>query len=85
MAGVGGAPTARVAFGPAAAVLAEASLAGAGREGVRDDGWTVMSIPAADPETLAPIVLGYGPEAEALEPETLRTEVVRRLTEALDG
>ena len=39
----------------------------------------------ADPETLAPIVLGYGPEAEALEPETLRTEVVRRLTEALDG
>ncbi len=81
----GGAPTARVAFGPAAAVLAEASLPGAGREEVRDDGWTVMSIPAADPETLAPIVLGYGPEAEALEPETLRTEVVRRLTEALDG
>ena len=82
-----GAPTARVAFGPAAAVLAEASLARrTSRGAVRDDGWTVLSIPAADPETLAPIVLGYGPEAEALEPPTLRAEVVRRLTEAvIDG
>ena len=32
-------PSARVAFGPAAAVLAEASLPGAHRERVRDDGW----------------------------------------------
>jgi proteasome accessory factor B len=81
----GGASSARIAFGPAAAVLAEASLPGARREAVRDDGWTILTVPAADPETLAPIVLGYGPEAEALEPETLRAEVLRRLTAVLDG
>jgi len=81
----GAASSARIAFGPAAAVLAEASLPGARRESVRDDGWTILTVPAADPETLAPIVLGYGPEAEALEPEALRAEVLRRLTAVLDG
>ena len=79
------ASTARVAFGPAASVLAEASLPGATREGVRGDGWAILSIPAADPNTLAPLVLGYGPEAEVLEPATLRDEVVRRLTAVLDA
>lgn len=77
--------SARIAFGPAAAVLAEASLPGAHRERVRDDGWTILSVPAPDAETLAPIVLGYGPEAEVLEPQTLRAEVVRRLTVAIGG
>ena len=81
----GGATAARIAFGPAAAVLAEASLPGARRETVRGDGWTILSVPAADPDSLVPIVLGYGPEAEVLEPEPLRTEVVRRLTAVLDG
>ena len=76
---------ARVAFGPAAAVLAEASLPGAVREQRRADGWTILSVPAADPATLAPLVLGYGPEAEVLEPAVLRDEVVRRLTAVLDG
>ena len=66
-------------------MLAEASLPGARRETVRDDGWTILTVPAADPDSLVPIVLGYGPEAEVLEPEPLRTEVVRRLTAVLDG
>ena len=72
-------PRGRVAFGPAAAVLAEASAPGAVRESVRDDGWVVLSIPAARMEDLALLVLGYGPEAEALEPPELREEVVARL------
>jgi proteasome accessory factor B len=79
------ASTVRLAFGPAAAVLAEASLPGALREERRADGWTILSIPAADPETLAPLVLGYGPDAEVLEPADLRDEIVRRLTAVLDG
>lgn len=80
---VRGSERARVAFGPAAAVLAEASIPGAVRESVRDDGWTVLSLPAPDADDLAPIVLGFGAEAEAIEPATLRDEVIRRLTETL--
>lgn len=78
-----GLPVARVAFGPAAAVLAESSLPGATRESSRDDGWVVVALPAADPGTLAPLVLGFGPDAEVLEPASLRDEIVRRLTEAI--
>jgi predicted DNA-binding transcriptional regulator YafY len=81
----GGSDVARVAFGPAAAVLAEASIPGVVREGPRADGWTILQIPAADVLTLAPILLAYGSEAEALEPTDLRDEVVRRLTRVLDG
>ena len=79
------APVARVAFTPAAAVLAEGNSAGALRERVREDGWMVIQLPAADPDTLAPIVLGYGPEAEALEPQTLRADVIARLEAATGG
>jgi proteasome accessory factor B len=77
--------TARVAFSPAAAVLAEASIAGAARESTRDDGWTVLSVPSTDPATLAPIVLGFGADAEALEPRALRDEVVRQLGRIVDA
>jgi proteasome accessory factor B len=78
-----GLPVARVAFGPAAAVLAESSLQGAARGSVRDDGWVIVTVPATDPATLAPIILGFGPDAEVLEPASLRDEVVRRLTAAI--
>jgi proteasome accessory factor B len=74
----------RVAFGPAAALLAEASTPGAARVSVRDDGWVVLSIPAAGLDDLAMLVLGYGPEAEALEPPELRRAVRDRL-EAICG
>ena len=40
-------------------------------------------MPGADADDLAPIVLGFGAEAEVLEPATLRDEVIRRLTELL--
>jgi proteasome accessory factor B len=74
-----------VAFGPAAAVLAEASTPGAAREFVRADGWVVLSIPSARIEDLALLVLGYGPEAEALEPPALRGAVVEHLRAVADG
>jgi proteasome accessory factor B len=80
-----GLPVARVAFGPAAAVLADGSVPGASRESVREDGWVVLSLPATDLDTLAPLILGFGPDAEVLEPASLRDEVVRRLTEAIDA
>jgi len=68
-----------VAFGPAAAILAEASIPGAMRESLRNDGWVVLSIPAASVEDLAMLVLGYGPEAEVLAPPSLRDVVIERL------
>ena len=80
-----GAPVARVAFGPAAAILAEGSLPGATRESVREDGWTIVRLPSSDLATLAPLVLGFGPDAEVLEPSSLREEIVRRLTETIDA
>jgi len=70
-----------VAFAPDAAILAEASLAGAVRQRDRDDGWVVLGVPAPDEGALAALVLGYGPSAEVLEPASLRREVVRRLEE----
>jgi predicted DNA-binding transcriptional regulator YafY len=70
-----------VAFSPEAAVLAEGALAGAVRERERADGWMVLGIPSSDEETLAALVLEYGPSAEVLEPSTLRGEVIRRLEE----
>jgi proteasome accessory factor B len=78
-------PIARIAFGPAALVLAESSLVGATREAVRADGWTILAVPSTDPATLASVVLGFGPDAEALEPETLRDEIATRLRQVLDA
>ncbi|MDP9184369.1 MAG: WYL domain-containing protein [Actinomycetota bacterium] len=78
-----GLPVARVAFGPAAAVLAGSSIPGAARADVRDDGSVVLTLPATDLATLAPLILGFGPDAEVLEPASLRNEIVRRLTETL--
>jgi predicted DNA-binding transcriptional regulator YafY len=51
---------------------------------VRDDGWVVLTVPAADPDSLAPLILGFGPDAEVLEPPSLRDEVIRRLTAVAD-
>jgi predicted DNA-binding transcriptional regulator YafY len=49
------------------------------------DGRVVLSIPFADEALLAPILLGFGADAEVLVPDTLRDEVVRRLRELADG
>jgi predicted DNA-binding transcriptional regulator YafY len=74
-----------VAFGPAAALLAEAGTPGVERRALRDDGWVVLSIPAAGWDDLALLVLGYGPEAEALEPPELRQAVRDRLEAICSG
>jgi predicted DNA-binding transcriptional regulator YafY len=51
------------------------------REGkaVEADGSLVLEHPLADPEWAVRHVLQYGPEAEVLEPATVRQEILRRL------
>ncbi len=73
-----------VAFAPASAALAETAFARATRERTDAGGWVVLSLPVADDAILAALVLHYGPDAEVLEPASLRDEVIRRL-EALAG
>ncbi len=76
---------ASIAFSPAAAVLAEGSFPGAARTQERDDGWTLLEIPAADEQALAAMVLQYGADAEVIVPVPLRDEVIRRLEAVADG
>jgi proteasome accessory factor B len=75
----------RVAFGPAAAVRALGALRGASSEGTLDDGRTVVSIPSADEGATAALILEYGPDAEVLDPASLREEIVRRLEAIADA
>jgi len=70
---------ARVAFAPEVAWWATGTLAGASLEGARPDGWAVVGVPLADEQALASLVLQFGPDAEALEPASLREEISRRL------
>lgn len=70
---------ARVAFAPEVAWWATGSLAGATIEEERSDGWTVVAVPLADEGALASLVLQFGPDAEALEPPSLRDEIRTRL------
>jgi len=74
-----GLAVAHVAFTPEAAVLAEGNISGASRERVREDGWIVLALPAADADTLGPLILQYGREAEVLDPPALRDDVIARL------
>jgi predicted DNA-binding transcriptional regulator YafY len=80
-----GLPVAHVVFTPEAAVLAEGNITGATRERARDDGWIVLAVPAADPDTLGPLILQYGPEAEVLDPPALRDDVIARLEAVTRG
>jgi proteasome accessory factor B len=68
-----------IAFGTAAAVRAAGAFVGATQERTMQDGRVVLSVPGADEDTLASLVLEYGPDAEVLEPASLRDEVIRRL------
>jgi proteasome accessory factor B len=74
-----------VAFTHDAAVLAEGSLTGASRERDDPDGRVVLSIPVPDGPTIASLLLQFGPDAEVLEPESLRAEIVRRLEAVARG
>ncbi|HEX7464347.1 MAG TPA: WYL domain-containing protein [Actinomycetota bacterium] len=68
-----------VALSPEVAWWATKDLSGVATERTRPDGWIEMTVPAAPGEGLASWILSFGPDAEALEPVSLREEVVRRL------
>jgi predicted DNA-binding transcriptional regulator YafY len=55
------------------------------RERTRDDGWVVLAVPAADEQALAAMLLQFGADVEAMDPATLRDEVIRRLKASLDA
>ena len=74
---------AEIAFSPDVAWWAVGSIAGARQTGV-EDGWILADVPMADPTSLAPLVLQFGPDAVVRAPEALRDEVIRRL-EAIVG
>jgi proteasome accessory factor B len=71
--------TATVAFSPEVAWWASRDVAGAEVVATRDDGWVEVRIPWQPGESLASWVLSFGPEAEAVAPSELRTEVVGSL------
>ena len=70
---------ARIAFTPDAAVLAEGTFSATTREARRGDGWIILAVPATDDTLLARVLLQFGPDAEVLEPPSLRDEMARRL------
>lgn len=76
---------ARIAFTPDVAWWATKGVQGATRLTTRPDGWIEVDVPTGPGEGLASWVLSFGPDAEALEPEELRREVVRRLEAILAG
>jgi predicted DNA-binding transcriptional regulator YafY len=83
--GPGGAERpARVAFSPEVAWWATKGLAGAEVDAPREDGWVEVTLPAGSLEGLTSWVLQFGPDAEVLEPSSLRDELVTRL-EAILG
>lgn len=76
---------ARVAFSPEVSWWATQGLQEAQVERTRDDGWVELSLPAALGGGLVSWVLSFGPDAELLEPASLRAEIARRLESILDG
>jgi proteasome accessory factor B len=71
--------TATVAFSPEVSWWATQGIAGVEVLGQRRDGWLEVRMPWHADETLAGWVLSFGPDAEAVEPEALRADVVARL------
>jgi proteasome accessory factor B len=71
--------TARIAFADKVGWLVVATTSGAVLAKSRPNGWIEVDVPTDDPEGLAPWVLSFGPDAQALSPRSLRDEVVRRL------
>jgi proteasome accessory factor B len=71
--------TAVVAFSPEVAWWAPKGIVGAEVAPARPDGWVEVRVPWQPGESLAGWVLSFGPDAEAVEPPELRSEVVARL------
>jgi proteasome accessory factor B len=77
---------ARVAFAPEVAWWAAGSLVGATTEaGGTPDDWTVVAVPIADEDALVGAILQFGPDAEVLEPPSLRAQVAHRLEASAGG
>ncbi len=76
---------ARLAFAPEVAWWATSGVPGADVLGARDDGWVEALVPAGPGDDLASWVLSFGPDAEAVEPDWLRAEVLARLEAARAG
>jgi proteasome accessory factor B len=74
-----------VAAAPGTVVLVESTFPGVERLESREAGWIVLAIPAADEQALASMLLQFGADVEALEPRTLRDEVIRRLEAFADA
>jgi predicted DNA-binding transcriptional regulator YafY len=72
-----------VAFTPDVAWWATQGIDGAERVRVRDDGWEEFRIPTAPGDGIVSWVLSFGPDAELIEPASLRADVVRRLEDAI--
>jgi proteasome accessory factor B len=68
-----------VAFAPDVAWWAIRSVPNGRVEGVRDDGWVEVTVPAGQLDAMASWVLSFGPDAEAVAPPELRTAVAERL------
>lgn len=81
--GAGRRDRARVAFSPEVWWWATTGIADVRVEGTRAvDGWAEVSLPGGDAAAMASWVLSFGPDAEALQPVSLREEVVTRLRAA---
>ena len=74
-----GGERAEIAVEPAVSALAEESLRGSERDGSAEDGRIILSVPISEDSELAAWVLRFGPDAEVLSPDRLRSEVARRL------
>lgn len=70
---------ATIAFSPEIAWWASGAPRGSEPVRTRDDGWVEVAVPIADERELAPWILQFGPDAVAIEPASLRDEVLRRL------
>jgi proteasome accessory factor B len=74
---------AEVAFDAEAASRAEQTLSGAERVKELSDGRVVLAVPAADEDVLAGLLLQFGPDAEVLDPASLRQAMIRRLEQVV--
>jgi predicted DNA-binding transcriptional regulator YafY len=72
-----------VAFSPDVAWWATSGLSEVDTIGTREDGWQVRRFPTAPGDGVVSWVLSFGPDAELLEPDALRVEIVRRLEAVL--
>ncbi len=75
--------TATIAFAPDVSWWATNGVAGAERVRSRADGWVEVRVPWSPGEGLVSWILSFGPEAEVIEPQELRSEIVGRLEELL--